>query len=120
MNLTKAAKTTETKAVEHEQVHEELVQVLGGDAVARREVQDAVKVVQTGKTFEEVLAEQPAFFTPTEQLQIKSALGDRKLKVMSASRRTDPVFLANDIIKFLEENAKKDFTDPTRVNVIEI
>lgn len=120
INLAKATKATETKAVEHEQVHEELVQVLGGDDVAREEVREAIKVVQTGRTFEEVLAEQPTFFTPAEQLQIKSALGDRKLKVMSASRRTDPIFLANDIIKFLEENAKKDFTDPTRVNVIEI
>ena len=97
-----------------------MVQDLGGDKIAREEVREAIKVVQTGKTFEEVLAEQPTFFTPTEQLQIKSALGNRKLKVMSASRRTDPVFLAKDIVRFLEENAQKDFTDPTRVNVIEI
>ena len=120
INASKAAKSAETKAAEHEQVHEELVQDLGGDKIAREEVREAIKVVQTGKTFEEVLAEQPTFFTPSEQLQIKSALGDRKLKVMSASRRTDPVFLAKDIVRFLEENAQKDFTDPTRVNVIEI
>lgn len=120
INASKAAKNTETKAAEHEQVHEELVQDLGGDKIAREEVREAIKVVQTGKTFEEVLAEQPAFFTSIEQLQIKSALGNRKLKVISASRRTDPVFLAKDIVRFLEKNAKKDFTDPTRVNVIEI
>ena len=120
INASKAAKNAETKAAEHEQVHEELIQDLGGDKIAREEVREAIKVVQTGKTFEEVLAEQPTFFTPTEQLQIKSALGNRKLKVMSASRRTDPVFLAKDIVRFLEENAQKDFTDPTRVNVIEI
>lgn len=120
INASKAAKNAETKAAEHEQVHEELVQDLGGDKIAREEVREAIKVVQTGKTFEEVLAEQPTFFTPTEQLQIKSALGNRKLKVMSASRRTDPVFLAKDIVRFLEENDQKDFTDPTRVNVIEI
>ena len=59
-------------------------------------------------------------FTKEEIKQIKQALNGRNLKVMSVSRNTDPAFFSKEIIKFLEENAKKPFTDPTRVNVIEL
>jgi hypothetical protein len=42
------------------------------------------------------------------------------LKVVSASRATDPVFYSKQIIEFLKENSKKPFTDPTRVNALEL
>jgi hypothetical protein len=83
-------------------------------------VRDAVKVAKEGITFESALSTVNPVFTPTEIAQIKQGLNGRNLRVKSVSRFTDPAFFANEIIKFLEENAKKPFTDPTRVNVIEL
>jgi hypothetical protein len=45
---------------------------------------------------------------------------DGKLIVTSASRHTDPVFYATEVINILRENSTKPFTDPTRINVIEL
>lgn len=105
-----------------QQTHTETLQVLGGvsDTVAQSEMKDAIKVAKEGVTFESALSTVNPVFTPTEIAQIKQALNGKNLKVMSVSRYTDPAFFANEIIKFLEENAKKPFTDPTRVNVIEL
>lgn len=105
-----------------QQAHTETLQVLGGvsDPIAQSQVRDAVKVAKEGITFESALSTVNPVFTPTEIAQIKQALNGKNLKVMSVSRYTDPAFFSNEIIKFLEENAKKPFTDPTRVNVIEL
>ena len=105
-----------------QQAHTETLQVLGGvsDPIAQSQVRDAVKVAKEGITFESALSTVNPVFTPTEIAQIKQGLNGRNLRVKSVSRFTDPAFFANEIIKFLEENAKKPFTDPTRVNVIEL
>lgn len=101
-------------------INEELKKELGDSPQAESEIQDTVAVVKKGKSFEELLAEQPAFFSKEEIEQIKQALNGKKLQVISASRRTDPAFFSEQIVKFLEENAKKPLTDPTRVQAMEI
>ena len=106
-----------SKAVE---VHNNLVSDLGGGDEAKSEIKDAVKVAKQGVSFEEALKGQESIFTSEEQAQIKKALNGKNLKVMSVSRKTDPAFFSNEIVKFLEENSKKPFTDPTRVNAVEI
>ena len=115
---------TSTKTVPEvvQQTHNETLQVLGGvsDQIANSEMKDAIKVAKEGITFESVLSTVNPVFNNTEIQQIKQALNGKPLKVMSVSRYTDPAFFANEIVKFLEENAKKPFTDPTRVNAIEL
>lgn len=105
-----------------EQTHNETLEVLGGvtDPNANSEMKDAVEVAQKGITFESALSTVNPIFTQEEIDQIKQGLNGKNLKVMSVSRYTDPAFFAREIIKFLEENAKKPFTDPTRVNAIEL
>lgn len=100
--------------------HKNLVSDIGGGEEAKSEVKDAVKVAKQGVSFEEALKGQESIFTSEEQAQIKKALNGKNLKVMSVSRKTDPAFFSKEIVKFLEENSKKPFTDPTRVNAIEI
>ena len=101
-------------------VHNELIADLGGDEIAESEVRDTVQVAKKGISFDEALSTVNPIFTQEEIAQIKQGLNGKNLKVMSLSRYTDPAFFANEIIKFLEENAKKPFTDPTRVNAMEI
>lgn len=108
-----------TKAAQYDAAVEEnnnLVEDLGGGEIAKQQVQDAVAVAKTGYSLDEVTP----VFSPDEIAQIKQALNGKPLRVMSVSRFTDPAFFANDIIKFLEQNSKKPFTDPTRVNAIEL
>ena len=100
--------------------HTKLINDLGGDDRAKEEVQDAVKVAKKGLSLEEALDEQESIFTKSEIAQIRKALNGKNLQVMSVSRLTDPAFFADEIVKFLKENSKKPFTDPTRVNAIEI
>lgn len=100
--------------------HKEIVSDLGGGDEAKSEVKDAVKVAKEGVSFEDALKGQESIFTSEEQAQIKKALNGKNLKVMSVSRKTDPAFFSKEIVKFLEENSKKPFTDPTRVNAVEI
>ena len=102
--------------------HNETLEVLGGvgDAVAESEMSDAIAVAKKGISFEEALSEVTTVFTQEEIAQIKTALNGKPLQVKSVSRQTDPAFFAKEIIKFLEENARKPFTDPTRVNAVEI
>lgn len=99
-----------------EETNQQVVNILGNDEVAKQQVKDAVSVAKTGLSLDEVTP----IFSPDEIAQIKQALNGKPLRVMSVSRQTDPVFFANEIIKFLEENSKKPFTDPTRVNAIEL
>lgn len=105
-----------------EQTHNETLEVLGGvtDPIANSEMKDAIEAAQQGITFESALSTVNPIFTQEEINQIKQGLNGRNLKVMSVSRYTDPAFFAKEIVRFLEENAKKPFTDPTRVNVIEL
>lgn len=108
-----------TKAAQYDAAVEEnnnLVEDLGGGEIAKQQVQDAVAVAKTGYSLDEVTP----VFSPDEISQIKQALNGKPLRVMSVSRFTDPAFFANDIIKFLEQNSKKPFTDSTRVNAIEL
>lgn len=100
---------------------DETLTILGGtnDEVAQSELSDATEVLNKGITFTEALSKVQSVFTEQEISQIKQATGGR-LKVTSVSRYTDPAFYANDIVKVLEENYKKPFTDPTRINVIEL
>ena len=104
------------------QTHNETLEVLGGvtDPIANSEMKDAIEVAQQGITFESALSTVNPIFTQEEINQIKQGLNGRNLKVMSVSRYTDPAFFSKEIIKFLEENAKKPFTDPSRVNAIEL
>ena len=94
--------------------------MLGNDNTAKQEVKDTIKSVVKGISFEDALSSVQSVFNDEEISQIKTALNGKNLHVMSVSRLTDPVFFTKEIIDFLEKNAKKSFTDPTRVNVIEI
>ena len=96
-------------------------QVLGNDEHADSEIKSAVSTAKKGISFTDTLSTVNPVFTQAEIAQIKQAIGPSgKLHVMSVSRQTDPAFFAKEIIKFLEENSAKSFTDPTRVNVIEL
>lgn len=99
---------------------ESVKESLGGGEEADLEIKDTLTVLRKGLNFEESIALQPALFTKEEQDQIKQALNGKKLQVTSVSRRTDPAFFSEEIVNFLKENAKKPFTDPTRVNAVEI
>lgn len=124
----KVTETSKESNFKEESVHktwEEVMELLGGqeDTQAQQEVKDAIKTAKEGITFEEALGQVQSIFTKEEQEQIKEAIQKtpkKRLQVMSVSRNTDPVFFSKEIIKFLKENSKKDFTDPTRVNVIEL
>lgn len=122
--LTKLVPTKEEIIAKNkaEKTRTETLEVLGGvdDPIANSEFSDAIKVAKKGISFDEAIKGVNPIFTDIEITQIKQALNGKNLKVMSVSRQTDPIFFANDIVKFLEENSKKPFTDPTRVNAIEI
>ena len=98
------------------ETHTTLEQDLGGGKEAKTEIKDAVMVAKKGMSFEEALAGQETFFTKEEQDQIKQGLNGKNLQVMSVSRLTDPAFFSKEIVTFLEQNAKKELSDPTRVN----
>lgn len=102
------------------EAHKDVLNTLGGDEQAESEINSAVKTAVAGVALSEVLDKIEPVFTEEERAQITAATKDGKLQVMSVSRMTDPIFFTKEIIKFLEENAKKPFTDPTRVNAIEI
>lgn len=102
------------------EAHKDVLNTLGGDEQAESEINSAIKTAVAGVALSEMLDKIEPVFTEEERAQITEATKDGKLQVMSVSRMTDPIFFAKEIIKFLEENAKKPFTDPTRVNAIEI
>ena len=119
----KRFKENSVKAAMEKSVHEahkDVLNTLGGDEQAESEINSAVKTAVAGIALSEVLDKIEPVFTEEERAQITAATKDGKLQVMSVSRMTDPIFFTKEIIKFLEENAKKPFTDPTRVNAIEI
>lgn len=119
----KRFKEKDVKAAMEKSIHEahkDVLNTLGGDEQAESEINSAVKTAVAGVALSEVLDKIEPVFTEEEQAQITEATKDGKLQVMSVSRMTDPIFFTKEIIKFLEENAKKPFTDPTRVNAIEI
>ena len=119
----KRFKEKNVKAAMEKSVHEahkDVWKTLGGDEQAESEINSAIKTAVAGVALSEVLDKIEPVFTEKERSQITAATKDGKLQVMSVSRMTDPVFFTKEIIKFLEENAKKPFTDPTRVNAIEI
>lgn len=99
---------------------EELETELGADERASEEVKDALKVAVVGLSFEEAIARQGSFFTEEEKEQIKKSLDGKNLQVMSVSRETDPAFFSEEVVNFLKENAKKELSDPTRVQAMEI
>ena len=105
---------------EVKETHTALEKDLGGDDNAKKEIKDTVKVAKKGLAFEEAVKGQESFFTKEEQDEIKKGLNGKNLQVMSVSRQTDPAFFSKEIVKFLEVNANKPLSDPTRVNAIEI
>lgn len=81
------------------------------------------EVITDTKTREQEVTENlDAFFTGEERKKIEEALGkdNRKLRVVSASRRSDPVFFSEQIIKMLENNAKLPIGHPERIYAIEV
>jgi hypothetical protein len=93
------------------------ITMLGGNEFAYEEYSIPIKYAKEGRMFSDVAP----FFTEEEAEQIKASIPEgQHLTVASASRHTDPVFYASMIIDMLRENAKKPFTDPTRINLIEI
>ena len=119
----KRFKENDVKAAMEKSVHEahkDVLNTLGGDEQAESEINSAIKTAVAGVALSEVFDKIEPVFTEEERSQITAATKDGKLQVMSVSRMTDPIFFTKEIIKFLEENAKKPFTDPTRVNAIEI
>lgn len=119
----KRFKEKDVKAAMEKSVHEahkDVLNTLGGDEQAESEINSAVKTAVAGVALSEILDKIEPVFTEEERAQITAATKDGKLQVMSVSRMIDPIFFTKEIIKFLEENAKKPFTDSTRVNAIEI
>lgn len=115
----KGVKVAMEKSVQ--EAHKDVLNTLGNDEQAQTEIQSTLKTAVMGIALEKALDAVNPIFTKKEQEQIKKALGeDKKLQVMSVSRMTDPVFFTKEIINFLAENAKKPFTDASRVNAIEI
>lgn len=81
------------------------------------------EVITDTKTREQEVTENlDAFFTAEERKKIEEALGkdNRKLRVVSASRRSDPVFFSEQIIKMLENNAKLPIGHPEKIYAIEV
>lgn len=115
----KGVKVAMEKSVQ--EAHKDVLNTLGNDEQAQVEIQSTLATAVMGIALEKALDAVNPIFTKKEQEQIKKALGeDKKLQVMSVSRMTDPVFFTKEIINFLAENAKKPFTDASRVNAIEI
>jgi hypothetical protein len=115
----KGVKAAMEKSVQ--EAHKDVLNTLGNDEQAQAEIQSTLATAVMGIALEKALDAVNPIFTKKEQEQIKKALGeDKKLQVMSVSRMTDPVFFTKEIINFLAENAKKPFTDASRVNAIEI
>lgn len=109
-----------SKKQELKNTENEIRRILGGSYEAIQEVADAIGFAAEGLTFEQALKGQESFFTEDEISKIKQGLNGEKFQVKSVSRFTDPAFFEKDIIKFLEENAKKDLSDPSRINAIEL
>lgn len=111
--------------------HKQLVVDMGNDANATQGIRTAIAGAKKGITLEEALGSHQPFFTQEEIAQIEASIPNRRmtyygntitgrLEIMSVSRRTDPIFFADDIVKFLKENGKKPLTDPTRTVAMEI
>lgn len=126
LEKTRSLEEKEQKKIDKvKKVKEETLEVLGGkkDTNAKAEFDATIATATAGIALETALKGVNPVFNEEEQAQIKEALKatpDGRLRVMSVSRQTDPVFFSKEIVKFLEENSKKPFTDPTRVNVIEV
>lgn len=105
---------------EEEIIIRQIEKVLGGTDQAKQEIADVLRKAKNGLSFEEALKNQESIFTKEEIEKIKKALNGKNLEVKSVSRQTDPAFFSKEIVEFLKENAKKDFSDPTRINVIEL
>ena len=102
------------------ETHNEIKRALGNDSNAESEIKDTLKTAVKGISFKDALQGVESVFTKEEQSQIESALGGKPLRVMSVSRRTDPIFFTKEIIERLKANADKPFTDSSRMNAIEI
>ena len=111
--------------------HKQLVVDMGNDANATQGIRTAIAGAKKGITLEEALGSHQPFFTQEEIAQIEASIPNRRiiyygntitgrLEIMSVSRRTDPIFFADDIVEFLKENGKKPLTDPTRTVAMEI
>ena len=111
--------------------HKQLVVNMGNDANATQGIRTAIAGAKKGITLKDALGSHSPFFTQEEIDQIEASILSRKityygntitgrLEIMSVSRRTDPIFFADDIVKFLKENGKKPLNDPTRTVAMEI
>lgn len=125
--MQKTKDTIDSTSIEHEKEKKNfynIVDLLGGDRQALDQTTSAISVAARGIPYEMLMRSTDQYiksiFTKEESRQIKEALGGKPLQVMSVSRTTDPAFFSKQIIKMLEENSKKPFTDPTRINCIEL
>lgn len=118
--LTSKLFTTELldEAIDREDLPEDIRQYLAPDEKeATQIVRESVELAKQGLKITNELGE---FFTKEELDLIKQATKDKRLFVKSASRRTDPVFFTEEIIKQLKENDKLPFGHPDRFYAIEI
>ena len=97
-----------------------LIRDLGADVQSVSETQDSIAFARKGRRLEEFLEGVEPFFTEDEIKEIKKGLGDKKLHIESVHRLTDAVLFSKDVISFLEQNGRKELSDPTRVNAIEL
>lgn len=106
------------EAVDREDLPEDVRQYLAPDEKeATQIVRESVELAKQGLKITNELGD---FFTKEEQDLIKQATKDKRLFVKSASRRTDPAFFTEEIIKQLKENDKLPFGHPDRFYAIEI
>ena len=110
-------------AIQKREFISRLLDRLGGDPTIINIFDDTMNVYDKGISFQSELKNVTPWFTEDEAREIMTAAknsSNGKLTVVSMSRKTDPVFFSAEIIEMLKENSKKSFSDPTRVNVVEI
>lgn len=90
--------------------------------MAEEEIAGVIKEMKKPRNYESENIKQAfdPFFTEEEKRTIINALGKRPLQILSLSRETDGVLFAQEVITELKENYKKELSDPTRFNIIEI
>lgn len=86
----------------------------------RAEDEEALRLYENGIDFYKNLKDVQSVFTSDEIAQIKQALNGQRMNVRSYSRTGDPAFFSDDVVNEIKEQKNIPFTDPRRINIIEL